>query len=136
MSEFSLHPKLQADTVYIGDLTLCRLLLINDKRFPWAILVPRRDSIREAHHLNADDRQLLLEESTALSQAMEQLFIPDKLNVAAIGNMVPQLHVHHIARYKSDAAWPAPVWGFEAAVAYSPAESGKVVQQLSAALQL
>lgn len=115
---FSLHPQLVADTYILGDLELCTLLLMNDRQYPWFILVPRRNGLREIHELADADQLLLLKESNALSRWLMTEFKPDKLNIAALGNMVPQLHIHHIARFKSDPAWPAPVWGKVPSVAY------------------
>lgn len=108
---FELHPRLAADTVTVGDLPLCRLLLMHDARYPWTILVPRRTGLREIYELNDADQKLFWQESAQLSKALMTAFKGDKLNVAALGNMVPQLHIHHIVRYAGDAAWPAPVWG-------------------------
>lgn len=135
MSEFELHPRLLADTSFIADLTLSRLLLINDSQYPWTLLVPRRPGIKEAHHLSVEDQQQLLLESNKLCAAMEELFSPDKLNIAAIGNVVPQLHVHHIARFKTDACWPAPVWGALPAVPYSELVKSSLISQLHNAMQ-
>lgn len=118
---WSLHPRLAADTVFIGDFALSRLLLSNDAHYPWTILVPRRADIREIHELSEVDQQQLLRESMLLSRALMTAFSPTKLNIAALGNMVPQLHVHHIARYENDAAWPAPVWGRVLAIDYNEA---------------
>lgn len=118
---WSLHPRLAADTVMIGDLPLSRLLLSNDAHYPWTILVPRRADIREIHELREADQQLLLRESGLLARALVAVFAPTKLNIAALGNVVPQLHVHHIARFDTDPAWPAPVWGKVAAIDYAPA---------------
>jgi diadenosine tetraphosphate (Ap4A) HIT family hydrolase len=95
----------------MGKLALCRLLLMDDSQFPWFILVPERPEISELHHLDGADRTRLWEESALLSRALVKGFAPHKLNIAALGNQVPQLHVHHIARYRHDAAWPQPVWG-------------------------
>lgn len=111
MLNFHLHPRLQADCLPVGELPLSQLLLMNDSLYPWFILVPRRADISEIHQLDAADRRQLLDESCLLAVAMQSLCVPDKLNVAAIGNLVPQLHVHHVARYRTDASWPAPVWG-------------------------
>lgn len=122
MSEFTLHPQLAADCFVVGDLPLCRVLMMNEARYPWFILVPRRTAMRELHHLSAEDQQQCWQESARLSQLLETQFQPDKLNVAAIGNMVPQLHIHHIARYQNDAAWPAPVWGKFTPLAYTAGE--------------
>lgn len=118
---WSLHPRLAADTVAVGDFGLSRLLLSNDANYPWLILVPRRAGIREIHELDEADQLQLLRESMLLSRALESAFAPTKLNLAALGNMVPQLHVHHIARYDTDPAWPAPVWGKVPAIDYDAA---------------
>jgi diadenosine tetraphosphate (Ap4A) HIT family hydrolase len=111
MDGFSLHPRLAGDCVEVGALSLCRVLLMNDARYPWFILVPERPGLTEIHQLPAPERSLLIEESAALSSCLVSLYQPDKLNIAAIGNLVPQLHLHHVARYRSDQAWPNPVWG-------------------------
>lgn len=108
---FELHPRLAADTVPVGVLPLCRVLLMNDISFPWCILVPAREGIREIHALAAADQLQLLQEISGISAAMEAAFAADKMNVAALGNVVPQLHVHVIARFEADPVWPAPVWG-------------------------
>ena len=118
---FELHQRLQADTALIGQLPLCSALLSRDANYPWVILVPRRADIAEIYQLSPEDRQQLLLESCALAEAMETIFQSDKLNIAAIGNLVPQLHLHHVVRYKTDAAWPGPVWGAVEAVDYSDA---------------
>lgn len=120
--EFELHPQLVKDSVWICDWPLCQLRLINDKNYPWFILVPRRPAVREIIDLSDDDQLLLWQESKKLSLLLRQHFSPDKLNIAALGNMVPQLHLHHIARFTHDKAWPAPVWGKVPAVAYSETE--------------
>ncbi|OXY80480.1 HIT domain-containing protein [Oceanimonas doudoroffii] len=115
MSGFVLHERLAADGMVLGDLPLSRVLLAKDGRYPWLILVPRRADIREIHHLSEDEQQQLMRESCALGRLMETALLPDKLNVAALGNMVPQLHLHHVARFTGDDAWPGPIWGrFEA----------------------
>ncbi|HXH65222.1 MAG TPA: HIT domain-containing protein [Mariprofundaceae bacterium] len=106
-----LHPRLAGDCLRLGAFPLSELLLMNDARYPWYILVPRREGIREIFELAEADQQQLLHESSQLAQAMAGALAPDKLNIAAIGNIVPQLHVHHVARFRHDAAWPAPVWG-------------------------
>ena len=118
---FELHLRLQSDTSLIGQLPLCSALLSRDANYPWVILVPRRADIAEIYQLSPEDRQQLLLESCALAEALETIFQGDKLNIAAIGNLVPQLHLHHVVRYKTDAAWPGPVWGAVEAVAYSDA---------------
>lgn len=108
---FQLHSHLEKDTTVLGRFLLCQLLLMNDANYPWFILVPERENICEVHELSDSDRRQLWDESAQLSRALSTVFKPDKLNIAALGNQVPQLHVHHIVRYTHDAAWPAPVWG-------------------------
>jgi diadenosine tetraphosphate (Ap4A) HIT family hydrolase len=112
MSEigWSLHAQLAADTVPVCDLALSRLLAMNDANFPWLILVPRRVGVSEIIDLG-DEQSLLMDEISLVSRALKVETRCDKLNVAAIGNMVPQLHIHIVARRKDDAAWPKPVWG-------------------------
>jgi diadenosine tetraphosphate (Ap4A) HIT family hydrolase len=112
MSEigWSLHPQLAADTVPVCDLALSRLLAMNDANFPWLIVVPRRVGVSEIIDLG-DEQTLLMDELALVSRALKDETRCDKLNVAAIGNMVPQLHVHVVARRKDDAVWPKPVWG-------------------------
>jgi len=106
-----IHPKLLDDCIILGRFQLCHLLLMNDRNYPWCILVPDRDNTREIYELDAEDRQQLLSESCLLSEFLMGEFRGDKLNVAALGNQVPQLHLHHIVRFETDPAWPAPVWG-------------------------
>ena len=117
---FELHPRLQQDTLVVGDFPLSRLLLMNDSGYPWFILVPRRAEIREIFELEYDDQVQLLKESSQLARVLSRTFDADKLNIAALGNMVPQLHIHHIVRYRSDQSWPKPVWGLFPAKPYSP----------------
>ena len=116
---FELHPRLSQDTWPVGDLPLCRLLLMNDASYPWFILVPRRSGIREIFELAHSDQQQLLKESSQLAEVLSRIFKADKLNIATLGNLVPQLHVHHIVRYQHDQAWPKPVWGLFPAAPYS-----------------
>ncbi len=129
-----LHPQLAQDCLKLGQFPLCQLLLLRDANYPWFILVPDREDIREIHHLAEQDQQQLLRESVILSRALEQAFTPDKLNIAALGNMVPQLHIHHIARYTSDPAWPAPVWGRLPSKPYREDELIAVVETLKSVL--
>jgi diadenosine tetraphosphate (Ap4A) HIT family hydrolase len=118
MPEFSLHPQLEKDSVLVTELSLCSVLLINDATYPWLILVPRVPNIVEIIDLPDAQQQQLWQESALISQVLKHLFTPDKLNVAALGNMVPQLHLHHIVRYVHDVSWPNPVWGRVPAQAY------------------
>ena len=108
---FKLHDVLAQDCAVVGDLPLCRVLLMNDSQYPWLILVPRRESLREVCDLSPEDQQLFLRESNATCTLLRNTFSAEKLNVAALGNVVPQLHIHHVARFTADAAWPKPVWG-------------------------
>lgn len=108
------------DWLLVGQFDLSLLLISRDANYPWLILVPKRENITEIYQLNDIDRQQLLHESCVLSQVMTELFAPDKLNIAALGNVVPQLHIHHIARYQSDVAWPKPIWGVVPADNYDP----------------
>ncbi len=108
---FTLHPQLTADTTILGDLPLCRVLLVKEALGPWLILVPRYDALREIHHLSEQDQQQLMRESSAIAALLEQDYQAEKINIGALGNLVPQLHIHHIARFKDDIAWPGPVWG-------------------------
>ncbi len=116
---FSLAKELQRDCIELADWPLCKVLLMNDSQYPWFILVPREAGVKEIIDLSEQQQIMLLQESAKLSKLLQQVFSPDKLNVAVLGNMVPQLHIHHIARFKSDAAWPAPVWGKLPAIPYS-----------------
>lgn len=120
MSEnFELHAQLDKDSVWVADWPLCQLRLINDSNYPWFILVPRRANVRDVIDLSDEDQTQLWQESAKLSRLLRQKFSPEKLNLAALGNMVPQLHLHHVARYSSDVAWPSPVWGKVAAIPYT-----------------
>lgn len=122
-SGFTLHPQLAADCLVLGELPLCLVLLANDSQYPWLILVPKRAVLREIHHLSSAEQQQLMAESCAVASLLENELRAEKINVAALGNMVPQLHVHHVARFSSDAAWPAPIWGKQPAKAYSKPHS-------------
>lgn len=133
--DFVLHPQLAQDTHWVTDLALCRVLLMNEARYPWLILVPRRAGIREIHELTGAERQQLWAESDQVSQALMALFQPYKLNIAALGNMVAQLHLHHIARFQTDAAWPAPVWGQFPPEPYAPEAATARCESLRAYLQ-
>ena len=114
-----LHPQLQQDCVVLGRFPLCHLLLMRDANYPWFILVPDRDDVVEIYQLSQDDQKYLMKESSYLAEALANRFQADKINIAALGNMVSQLHIHHIVRYKNDAAWPAPIWGKIAPAPYT-----------------
>lgn len=117
---FSLHPRLAADTLLLGNFPLSYCLLMNDMHYPWLILVPGVENMREIFELCVEDQQQLLRESSWVSERLSTHFNADKINIGALGNRVPQLHLHHIARYGNDAAWPDPVWGKHPAQAYTP----------------
>ncbi|HEB81644.1 MAG TPA: HIT domain-containing protein [Gammaproteobacteria bacterium] len=125
-----IHPQLAQDCLLLGRFPLCHLLLNRDANYPWFILVPDRENIREIHELSEKDQQQLLSESVFFSRCLQQIYTPDKLNIAALGNVVPQLHVHHIARYRHDACWPAPVWGAVPATAYTDEQITHIKQRL------
>ena len=107
----ALHPQLERDTVPAGDLPLCRVLVIDDANYPWLLLVPRRRDVSEIVDLSKPEQAQLMGEIAQAGNALKAVTVCDKLNVAALGNVVPQLHVHVIARFRGDAAWPKPVWG-------------------------
>lgn len=119
---WALHPQLERDTVNIGDLPLCRVLVIQDANYPWLLLVPRRNEIAEVIDLDEVEQAQLMTETTRVARALREITRCDKLNIAALGNVVPQLHVHVIARRKTDAAWPRPVWGAVPPVNHDPEE--------------
>ncbi|KPA88508.1 HIT family hydrolase, diadenosine tetraphosphate hydrolase [Pseudomonas asplenii] len=131
---FVLDSRLQQDTLPMGDFPLCRLLLSNDSNYPWFILVPRRADISEVFELDAADQAQLWHETAALAQALKQAFKADKMNVAALGNVVSQLHMHVIVRHRGDAAWPAPVWGKHPARPYAEAEVAAIRERLGSVL--
>lgn len=120
MPEFELHPQLAADTVPVATWPLCEVLLLTDANYPWLVLVPARAGLRDYHDLSPDDMVTAGREISRASEALVELFAPDKINVAALGNMVRQLHVHVVARFTTDAAWPNPIWGVAPPLAYAP----------------
>ena len=132
---FELDPRLAADTVLVGETPLNQVLLMNDARYPWLILVPRRSDVTEPFELSEADQAQLWQESMRLGEAMKAHFAADKLNIAALGNQVAQLHVHHIARFHTDDAWPGPVWGVGSAVPYSGTALDTLVRELRSLLQ-
>ena len=131
---FTLHESLSADTVEIERWGLSLVLLMNARDWPWLILVPMRPAMREMHDLPATDRAVLIEEIARAGRLLEHMFRPDKINVAALGNVVPQLHLHVVARFRDDPAWPRPVWGAAPPVPYAPGELDRRVQEVRAAL--
>lgn len=133
---FELDPRLAADTVEIGRLSLCRVLLMNDRNYPWLILVPQKPGLREIHELSEAEQQRLVREISHVSSRLKSESGAIKMNIAALGNQVPQLHVHVIARFDSDPAWPGPVWGKLPPAAYPPEELETRKIQLHSALEL
>jgi diadenosine tetraphosphate (Ap4A) HIT family hydrolase len=127
---FELHAQLQRDTLFVCDLPLSRVLLMNDSRYPWVILVPRIAAIREIHELSQQDQIRLWQETSLCAERLSTLIHADKMNVAALGNVVSQLHMHVIARKVGDAAWPQPVWGRGEAQPYTAPAGIKRVEAL------
>ncbi len=132
---FELHPQLQQDTILLGHFPLCDLLLMNDASYPWFILVPRRSDVGEIFHLSEQDQNQLIKESSILSTGLNDTYTAEKMNVAALGNKVRQLHIHHVVRFSSDAAWPEPVWGKAPAKAYSTEQITEVLSRVNGLLE-
>lgn len=133
--EFQLDPQLKADTVHLGDYPLCQVLLMNDSNYPWFILVPRRAGVTEIYHLGEKDRHQLMKESASLAENLADIFAARKMNVANLGNMVAQLHVHVIVRKEGDLAWPGPVWGKAPAKSYTDEELSRIQSRLDTLLE-
>ena len=131
---FQLHPQLKKDSIKIGCFSLSQLLLINDSQYPWFVLVPKRINLTEIYQLSEQEQTLLQQESSFLASTLASCFKADKMNIATIGNLVPQLHIHHIVRYKNDIAWPAPVWGKYDAVPYTEQQVKKIKIQVTEAI--
>ncbi len=133
---FTLHPTLAADTIPICDLPLCRLLLMNNANFPWLIMVPRRDGLRELFDLTPADYTVAMQEIRHVCEKFAAYSKAHKLNIAALGNIVPQLHIHIIARFPTDPAWPNPVWNSPAlnnptiSRTYTETEKNKIVADI------
>lgn len=130
--DFALHPRLAADGAVVSDLPLCRVLLKNDSRWPWLILVPRRADLTELHQLTETDAETLMCEIQRASAAVAALEDVAKVNVGALGNVVQQLHIHVIGRQQNDPAWPRPVWGFAGGAPYAPSQSLQLIETLRA----
>jgi len=135
MTNFQLHPRLQQDCFVVGRFALSQILMMNDRQYPWFILVPQRNNITEIYQLNEPDRQQLLAESCLLAEKIVEIYQPDKLNIAAIGNLVPQSHLHHVARYETDKAWPSPIWGKFDACPYAEQDAQMQIDRLRVSLQ-
>jgi len=136
---FTLHPQLAKDCFELADLPLCKLILCNDSAYPWFILVPKVNDITDIYQLDWQQQQQLLNESSLLSELVMQAFTGDKMNVAALGNVVEQLHVHHVVRYKNDVSWPKPIWGQQPLTPYTEIELAalkeKVLPKLAIVLE-
>ncbi|WP_283787395.1 HIT domain-containing protein [Bermanella sp. WJH001] len=128
---YKLDTQLQQDTVRLGQFKLCDVLLMNDSQFPWVILVPRRSTTSELYQLSTEERYLQSDESAYVSQRLDDYFEADSMNIAALGNVVPQLHIHHVVRKKSDPCWPKPIWGAIDPVPYSKEALEKMVDELT-----
>ena len=128
---FELDPRLANDCIEITDLNLSRMLLMDDIRYPWLILVPRRKAVSEIHHLTPKDQKYLFIEITKSAEFLEKEFQPSKINIGAIGNIVPQLHIHIIARNTNDPAWPNPVWGHSSPVNYDKDNASKILKKIT-----
>lgn len=131
---FELNAVLERDSILVGSFPLSQLRLINDCQFVWFILVPQRDEITEIYQLSEEDRQQLMAESCLLAETLHDAFSADKLNVAALGNLVPQLHLHHVVRYITDACWPGPIWGRLPAISYTEEELANILQKVHSLL--
>lgn len=133
---WSLDPQLAADCAHAGDLPLCRVLVLRDANYPWLVLVPRRAALVELSDLPVPEQAVLIEEITRAGAALKAITSCHKLNVAALGNAVPQLHVHVVARLRTDPAWPRPVWGAVPARPYADAELASFLHAIQGALPL
>lgn len=131
-----LDSRLEIDSTFVKDLDLCQVRFHHNAAFPWVILVPNRDNIIEIVDLSSTDQLLLMKEMSLISEAMRHLYRPTKLNVANLGNVVPQLHIHIIARFSHDKAWPGPVWNSGLSEAYTPSSKGKNIAQLKTTIQM
>ncbi len=128
---FKIHSQLETDSYLLGCFSLCQLRLINDQQYPWFILLPQENNISEIYQLTQQQQQELWRESESLSRIIMQIYQGDKLNIAAIGNLVPQLHLHHVVRFKNDPCWPKPVWGQRPMQAYSADEVQRIKQAVA-----
>lgn len=127
---FDMDSRLQQDSLVLGDFPLCRLLLSKDANYPWFILVPKRAGVSELFDLSQEDQAQLWKETTYLAEALKREFAADKMNVATLGNVVSQMHMHVIVRHQDDPAWPAPVWGKVPAVGYAAGQVDAIRQRL------
>ncbi len=134
MMNFDLNPRLEGDSYPVMDLELCAVRLMKDANYPWVLLIPRRSDMIEVIDLEPDDRARLMDEICAVSEALKKSTDCEKLNVGALGNQVSQLHVHVIARFRSDAAWPGPVWGVVPPLSYDTDKAEQLINDLRCAM--
>ncbi|HHV69969.1 HIT domain-containing protein [Brucella intermedia] len=134
MEQFELDKRLNADTFFVAKLGLCELRLMNDRRWPWLILVPRRPDLTEIHDMTPLDQTMLTFETGIVAQALKTVTACHKINTGALGNIVRQLHLHVIARSEGDAGWPGPVWGFGARETYDEKDAHRLIADILAAL--
>ncbi len=132
---FELDYRLESDCVWVGSLPLCRILLMKDANYPWLILVPQRPDVSEIFDLDVDDQEQLIWESSFVAERLMKSFDGDKMNIAALGNVVSQLHIHHVLRTQTDVAWPNPVWGAVPPKAYRTDELARRVKILQEAFE-
>ena len=132
MSDFQLDPRLEAGSEWVADLALCTLRLKDDARFPWLLLIPRRSEITEIYDLPPEDQRLMWEETTRMGKVLMRVCGGDKLNLGALGNVVPQFHMHLISRREGDAAWPGPVWGVGTSEPYLPERLEEILSAIRA----
>lgn len=135
MPEFQIDPRLTNDSIAIDDWEHCHIRLMNDSRYPWLLLIPRRAELKDMHDLHEETRNGVYQEIDQASRALMRATDAYKMNVASLGNMVPQLHIHVIARFTSDAAWPGPVWGVGQASPYAPKDAEELIAKFAQALK-
>jgi diadenosine tetraphosphate (Ap4A) HIT family hydrolase len=128
---FSLDPRLETSSSFVCDLDLCQIRLSHNAAFPWILLIPRRENLFELTDLSDNEQHSLMQEIILASQVMRDCFQPDKLNIATLGNVVPQMHIHVIARYKKDPAWPNPVWNSGIDSSYEQREYLALIQKIN-----
>jgi diadenosine tetraphosphate (Ap4A) HIT family hydrolase len=131
---FELHPQLVQDCILLGHLPVSQLLLMQDSHYPWCILVPAQAGVTEIYQLSEQDQQQLQVESSLLAKTLMQVFVGDKMNIGALGNVVSQLHIHHVVRYRDDLAWPKPIWGQHEMRPYSDEALATTIAKITAAL--
>lgn len=132
---FQLHPRLQQDSVYLGRFKLCQLRLMNDSQYPWFILIPEVPNLSEIYQLTSEHQQQLIQESSYLAEHLATQYQADKMNIANIGNIVNQLHIHHVVRYQHDPCFPAPIWGKLPVIPYTDEQLSVQIQRVMPLLQ-